>query len=268
MTSLPLRGAVGQTLTLVLWQIRYEQRAFWRDRRRAIFSFMFPLMMLLLFGSLNQDSTVDNGTGTIPFLTFFVPGIIAYGVVTTTFSNLAVSLAAAREQGLLKRIKGTPLPWWAFFAGRAGSAICVTAAMTASTLVLAHGLFGVPVHAHTLPALAVTVALGATAFTALGIAAVRWLPSADSAGPMQAAIVFPLAFISGVWFPMHDAPSWLDHLSHALPLRPLADALQTAFDPSTTCAGFVGGDLLSLALWTVAGGWLMIKFLRSAAARD
>jgi ABC-2 type transport system permease protein len=255
-------------MTLVLWQIRYEQRAFWRDRRRAVFSFMFPLMMLLLFGSLNQHSTVDNGSGSIPFLTFFVPGIVAYGVVTTTFANLAVSLASAREQGLLKRIKGTPLPWWAFFAGRAGSAICVTAAMAVSTLVLAHGLFGVPINARTLPAFAVTVALGATAFTALGIAAVRWLPNADSAGPMQAAVVFPLAFISGVWFPMHDAPGWLDHLSHMLPLRPLADALQTAFDPGTTGAGFVGGDLVSLALWTVAGGWLMIKFLRSAAARD
>jgi ABC-2 type transport system permease protein len=101
-----------------------------------------------------------------------------------------------------------------------------------------------------------------------GVGVVRWLPSADSAGPMQAAIVFPLAFISGVWFPMHDAPGWLDRLSHMLPLRPLADALQTTFDPSTTGAGFVGGDLMSLAVWTVAGSWLMIKFLRSAAARD
>ena len=267
MTSRPLRGAVGQTLTLVLWQIRYEQRAFWRDRRRAIFSFMFPIMMLLLFGSLNRNSTVDNGS-TIPFLTFFVPGIVAYGVVTTTFSNLAVSLASAREQGLLKRIKSTPLPWWAFFGGRAGSAICVTGAMTVSTLVLAHVLFGVPVRAQTLPAFAAAVVLGAAAFTALGIGVVRWLPSADSAGPMQAAIVFPLAFISGVWFPMHGAPGWLDHLSRMLPLRPLADALQTAFDPHTTGAGFVGHDIVSLALWTAAGGWLMIKFLRSAAARD
>jgi ABC-2 type transport system permease protein len=80
--------------------------------------------------------------------------------------------------------------------------------------------------------------------------------------------VFPLAFISGVWFPMRDAPSWLDRLSQALPLRPQADALQTAFDPGTTGAGFVGGDLVTLALWSVAGSWLMIKFLRSAAARD
>ena len=254
--------------SLVLWQIRYEQRAFWRDRRRAILSFMFPLMMLLLFGSLNQHSTVDNGNGTIPFLTFFVPGIIAYGVVTTTFSNLAISLSSAREQGLLKRIKGTPLPWWAFFGGRAGSAICVTAAMTASTLVLANRLFGVPVPAHALPAIVATVVLGATAFTALGIGIVRWLPSADTAGPLQAAIVFPLAFISGVWFPMHDAPGWLDHVSRMLPLRPLADALQTAFAPATTGSGFDAGDMLSLALWTVAGGWLMIRFLRSTAARD
>jgi ABC-2 type transport system permease protein len=254
-------------MTLVLWQIRYEQRAFWRDRRRAVFSFMFPIMMLLLFGSLNRHSTVDNGA-TIPFLTFFVPGIVAYGVVTTTFSNLAVSLASAREQGLLKRIKSTPLPWWAFFAGRAGSAICVTGAMAVSTLVLAHGLFDVPIRARTLPAFGAAVVLGSAAFTALGIGVVRWLPSADTAGPMQAAIVFPLAFISGVWFPMHDAPGWLDHVSRMLPLRPLADALQTAFDPHTAGAGFAGGDLVSLALWTAAGGWLMIKFLRSAAARD
>jgi hypothetical protein len=67
---------------------------------------------------------------------------------------------------------------------------------------------------------------------------------------------------------MHDAPGWLDHVSQMLPLRPLADALQTAFAPGTAGAGFAGGDLVSLALWTAAGGWLMIKFLRSAAARD
>jgi ABC-2 type transport system permease protein len=254
-------------MTLVLWQIRYEQRAFWRDRRRAVLSFMFPLMMLLLVGSLNHGAHIDS-RGDIPFVTFFVPGIVAYGIVTTTFSNLAVSLAAAREQGLLKRIKGTPLPWWAFFAGRAGSAICVTLAMTVVTLALGDVLFGVPLRAHTLPAVAAAVALGSACFTALGIGVVRWLPSADSAGPLQAAVVFPIAFISNIWFPIDDAPGWLDKVARMFPLRPLSDALQLAFDPRTTGAGFSGHDMVSLAIWTAIGARLMMSFLRTAAARD
>jgi ABC-2 type transport system permease protein len=180
-----------------------------------------------------------------------VPGIVAYGVVTTTFSNLAVSLASAREQGLLKRIKSTPLPWWAFFAGprrkrdlrhrRDGGEHARArprAVRRPDPRSHAAGLRG-------------GRRLGSAAFTALGIGIVRWLPSADSAGPMQAAIVFPLAFISGVWFPMHDAPGWLDHVSPDAAAATAGRRLQTAFDPNTTGSGFAGGDLVSLALWTV-----------------
>jgi ABC-2 type transport system permease protein len=252
---------------IALWQIRYEWRAYWRDRRRAVMTFAFPVLMLLLIGSLNEHTHISSRGG-IPFLTFFVPGIVAYGVMTTTFSNLAVSLAAAREQGILKRVQGTPLPWWAFLAGRVGAAVAVTATMTAVTVVAAHLLFGVPVRARTLPAFLLSATVGATCFTALGIGVVRWLPSADSAGPMQAAVVFPVAFISNIWFPMDGGPGWLQQLSKWLPLRPLSDALQTAFDPRTAGAGFSGPDLVALAIWTAVGARLMMRFLRAAAARD
>lgn len=254
-------------MSLALRQVGFESLAFWRDRRRAVMTFLFPLLMLLLFGSLSSGNEIDSRGG-ISFVSFFVPGIVAYGVVTTTFSNLSVSLAAAKEHGVLKRIKGTPLPFWAFFAGRAGSALVVCGAMTLVTLVLGAALFGVDVRLHTLPAFLAAEALGALTFTALGIAVARLLPSADSAGPVQAAIVFPVAFVSGIWFPLDDAPGWLDALSKALPLRPLADALQVAFDPRTAGSGFVGHDLLALAIWSLVGARLAIGFLRATSARD
>lgn len=249
-------------LALAGWQVRYEQLAFWRNRRSAILSFAFPVILLVFFGSLNQGERLPEHGG-ITFITFFLPGILAYAVVTTTFSNLVVSLAAARDGGVLKRVQGTPLPWWAYVAGRIGSALCVVTAMTVLVLVLGAVALGAQVRVSTLPGLLLAVALGAACFTTLGVGLVRLLPSADSAGPMQAIAILPMALISGVFFPLDGAPRWLSDVADALPLRPLADALQHAFDPRTTGAGIAGADLLHLLLWTAVGTWLMLRFVRT-----
>ena len=106
-------------LGLVGWQIRYEQRAYWRNRGRGIFTFVFPLMFLVIFASLDKGAHISSRGG-IPYDDFFVPGILAYGVIATTFVNLAISTAILRDEGVLKRMQGTPLPRWAYVA--AGSA--------------------------------------------------------------------------------------------------------------------------------------------------
>lgn len=105
---------------LALRQVGYEHRSFWRNRSRAFFSFVMPLMLLVSFASLSKGQHVAE-RGNIGFATFFVPGILAYGIITATFSNLAASLALLRDQGVLKRMRGTPLPAWAYPAGRVGS---------------------------------------------------------------------------------------------------------------------------------------------------
>jgi ABC-2 type transport system permease protein len=259
------RLSLKRDLALAAWQVRNEQRAFWRNRRAAIFSFGFPIMLLLVFGLLNRDNTIDTRGG-VSWDTFYVPGILAYGIVTTAFSNIAISLAYARDYGVIKRMQGTPLPWWTFMAGRIGSTVLVTAAMSALTLAIGALVLGVHLDAGMIPGLFVGIVLGTMAFTTLGIGFVRFLPSADTAGPMQAFLVMPIAFISNVFFPLDNAPDWLDKVASALPLKPLADQLHTAFE-HTSGSGIVLDDVWSLAVWTLIGSFLMMRFMRTVTKR-
>src|SRR5438477_4462598 len=147
--------ALRRDLGLVGWQIRYEQRAYWRNRGRGIFTFVFPLMFLVIFGSLNQGVHIHS-LGGIPYDVFFVPGILAYGLIATTFVNMAISTAILRDQGVLKRMQGTPLPPWAYVAARIGSTLVIVLSMTALVLALGVVAYGVHIRASTLPGLIVT----------------------------------------------------------------------------------------------------------------
>lgn len=167
-------------LGLAGWQIRYEQRAFWRNRTRGLFTFVFPLMFLVIFGSLFNGQHIA-GRGGIAYDDFFVPGILAYGVIATTFINMAISTAILRDEGVLKRMQGTPLPRWAYVAGRIGSTVLVVAAMTVVTLGLGVVAYGVHIYASTLPAVIVVLVLGTVVFTSLGIGIVRFIPNSEAA---------------------------------------------------------------------------------------
>src|SRR5207244_3827279 len=114
--------AMTGDLALAAWQIRYEQRSFWRNRTRAFFAFLLPIMFLVIFASLNHGDTLASRGGIAADL-FVVPGLLAYGVIMATFTNLATELAASRDSGVLKRMRGTPLAYWAFLVGRVGSAV-------------------------------------------------------------------------------------------------------------------------------------------------
>src|ERR1700760_4107359 len=117
-------SSLKRDLGLVAWQVRYEQRAYWRNRVRAIFTFAFPLMFLVIFASLNQNAHISS-LGGIPYDDFFVPGILAYGLIATTYVNMAISTAILRDAGVLKRMQGTPLPGWAYVAARIGSTLMI-----------------------------------------------------------------------------------------------------------------------------------------------
>ncbi len=253
-------------IALALWQVRYEQRAFWRNRKWTVFTFAFPVMLLLIFGYLNSATTLDT-RGDISYVSFYVPGILAYALVGTAFSNLALSFVHARDLGLIKRIQGTPLPWGAYVAGRVGSTLVTVGVMTALVLGIGAVLFGVGVRLSTLPGLVLALALGTACLASLGVAVARVLPSAEAAGPVQAILVMPVTFISGTFYPLDGSPAWLRDVARALPLQPLADALQVAFDPRTAGAGIAGTDLLLLAGWTVAGLWFARAFLRTLTRR-
>jgi ABC-2 type transport system permease protein len=254
------------TATLAAWQIRYEQRSFWRNRRAAFFALAFPLMYLLVFGTLTHGSTLDVRNH-LSMIDFYVPGIIAYAIVLSGFNGVAMTFAARRTYGVFKRIRMTPLPWASYVGGMLGSTVLVVALSVTIMLLVGIFLFDASFRVGTLPGLLATLLLGTACFTTLGVAASRLVAKPENGIGILMVITLPLTFISNVWFPIDDAPRWVQDLAGAFPLKPLADGIATAFDPSTAAPGFAGHDLLVLALWTVAGCAMMANTMRSLARR-
>jgi len=258
----PLRA----DLRLAWRQVGFEQRAFWRNRSRAFFSVAFPLVFLVLFNAINGGHHIAE-LGGISYATWFVPGILAYGLIMATFTNLAVSTAIARDLGILKRIRGTAMPTWVFMAGRIVSTLVTALALTAATLGLGVVAYGVHLRTSTLAGLLLTLALGSVCFTTLGLAVTAIIPNADAAPAIVNVIVLPLTFISGIWMVLATAPAWLTTVARFFPVKALADGLQHAFDPATTGNGIVMGDLRSLAIWTAVGVILFLRTFRWESSR-
>lgn len=267
----PLRPGLGghrlrDDLALAARQVRFEQREFWRNRSRAFFSVGFPLTFLVVFNAMNGGHHIAE-LGGIRYATWFVPGILAYGLIMATFTNMATSTAAARDAGVLKRLRGTPLPTWVFVAGRAGSSLATAAVLVGATLGLGAVAYDVPVRTSTLLGLVLTLALGSICFTTLGLAVTSIIPTADAAPAIANLLVLPLTFISGIWMVLADAPTWLTITAKAFPVRALAHGLQHAFAPATTGTGVVGADLAVLALWTAIGVRVCLRRFRWESKR-
>lgn len=259
--SAVLSSSLRRDAGLAAWQIRYELRAFLRNRGRGLFTFLFPIMFLVIFASLNTGTHLAKRGG-IPYNDFFVPGILAYAVISTTFVNMSINTAMLRDEGVLKRMQGTPLPPWAYVAGRIGATVVIVTAMTTVTLALGAAAYSVDVRASTLPAVIVALVLGTAAFTTLGIGIVRFMPNAEAAPAIVNLAVLPLTFISGIWFVTDGMPKFLVSIANVFPIRALADLMQHAFDPRTTGSGVVGSDVRTLLIWSVVGTFLMLRFLQ------
>jgi ABC-2 type transport system permease protein len=253
--------ALRRDFGLVGWQVRYEQRLYWRNRVRGVFTFVFPLMFLVIFASINKDAHLHQ-LGGLPYNDFFVPGILAYAIIATTYVNLAISTAILRDEGILKRMQGTPLPRWGYVAARIGSTVLIVVAITIVVLALGAIAYGVDVRAETLPGLIATLVLGTAVFTTLGIGITRFISNADVAPVVVNLTVLPLTFISGVWFPTTSMPKVLNTIANIFPIKPLANGLQYAFNPHTAAPGLNGTDIRSLAIWTVLGLCMMLRYLR------
>jgi ABC-2 type transport system permease protein len=218
-------------------------------------------MFLVIFASLDKGQTIAS-RGNIAFNDFFVPGILAYGIIATTFVNLAIGTAILRDQGILKRMQGTPLPRWAYVLARIGSASVIMLMMTVVVLGLGAAVYGLHLRAGALPGLIVALVLGTACFTSIGIGITQFIPNAE-AGPVVVNLaVLPLTFISNIWFPIDSLPHALKTIAGIFPIKALASSLQYVFDPRYHGAGLDGSDLKVLAIWTVVGVWLMVRFLR------
>jgi len=242
-------------------QLRFEQKAFWRNPAGAIFTFAFPLLFLVIFSTLNSGQKLDSRGG-ITFVTFFVPGIVAFGLISACYTNLAIRMTMSRDLKILKRVRGTPVPTGVYLAGQVASSVVITFILFFLTVGLGVVAFVGDFRTSTVLGLLLTLALGAACFCALGLAVSGLCPNADAAPAIVNFSIFPLLFISGIFFPLDTAPGWLRSVAKLFPMQRLADGLQYAFDPRTKGLGFNGGDLLTLAIWAVLGAFLAVRLFR------
>lgn len=244
-------------LALAIRQVRYENRTFWRNPAAAFFTFFFPLLFMVIFNVLFSGGQTASG---FQISAFYTPSIIVFGVISATFTNIAMMVTIARDDGILKRVRGTPLPPWVYLFGRIGQAIGV--ALLLVVIVAAFGaiFYNVAIPWDRLPALVITLVLGAGTFCALGLAVAGLIPNADAASPIVNFTILPLEFISNVFIDMRGAPDWLNTLSGIFPVRHFADAMLTVYNPQAGSGGFSAGDLLVLALWGVVGVVVALRF--------
>ena len=191
-----------------------------------------------------------------------MPGILAFGLISACYTNLAIRMTINRDFGILKRVRGTPVPTWAYLAGQVGSSVVITFILFLVTVGLGVVAFDVDFRPSTAAGLLVTLALGAACFCALGLAVSGLCPNADAAPAIVNFSIFPLLFVSGIFFPLDNAPEWITTVAGLFPMERLADGLQYAFDPRTTGLGFNAGDLWGLLAWTVAGAVLAVRLFR------
>jgi len=254
---------------LAFRQVRFTNKAFWRNPASAFFTFAFPLMFLVIFTALlgNGKTVVSvHPPVVIKNATYYVVAMAAFGVITATYTNVAMSVTFQRDQGILKRVRGTPLPSWAYLFGRVVHAMLVAAILVVITM-----LFGRFVYGATMPTgsalweFIVAFVVGSLSFAALALAITAVIPNADAGPPIVNASILPLLFLSGVFIPVSStSPAWIRTIGNIFPVKHFMDAIQGGFlanIPNASAAfPFRWSDVLYIALWGIAGLLLAIRF--------
>jgi ABC-2 type transport system permease protein len=232
-----------------------------RNPRAVTFTFAFPLVLVVLFNALNGDTMVKSAGAEVPFSQFYTPAIGVFSLVAACYTTLIMGIATARDSGLLKRVRGTPLPIGIYLGAWMTSAGVVGILAIVAMFAISVPAFGVDIYLRTLPAATVTRVMGAACLTALGVAVASLVKSADQAMPVAQFTFLPLSFISGIWYPLDNAPQWVVTIAHFFPLYHIAHAFEYCFTPGSG-NGWQPDDLWSIAVWTAIGAFVAVRRFR------
>jgi len=245
---------------LTFRQVRYTNKAFWRNPASAFFTFAFPLLFLVIFTSLLGSGTITLNGHEFQQSTYYVAAMAVFSVISACFTNIGISVSFQRDAGILKRTRGTPLPGADYLGART-----IHSMLMAFLLVIICGAFGAAFYHADFPTgidllrTIVTLFVGAASFAALGLAVTCAVPNADAAPPVVNAAILPLLFISGIFIPLGDsAPAWIRTVGTIFPVRHFADAFRAAYLGAPF--PFKWSDLLVIALWGVAGLLIASRF--------
>jgi ABC-2 type transport system permease protein len=247
---------------LVMHQLRYDQKVFWRNPASVFFTVLLPVIFLIIFSTIFGSETIELPGEDIETTTYYVPAILTLAIVSATLVNLAVTLTYARENGTLKRSRGTPVPSWVFIAGRVGNCLVISFLMLVVVTTIGHFIYGVAVPWDHIGAVLISIGVGAAAFCCLGMALTALIPSEDAAPAITNVAVLPLYFLSGVFIPDSEIPDGVLDFSEAFPIRHFFEAIFTAFDPNTAGSAVEWGNLAFVAAWGVLGLALALRYFR------
>lgn len=261
-TATPSRPRAGLPSTpRVGWvRTRYELRAFFRERDAIVFIFAYPVLMLLIFGTVFTGDVDLPGGSSIPFAQYFLPGMVATGLMLTSFQSTAILIATERDEGALKRLRATPLPVTAYFLGKTGLVLVTAVVQTVLLLVVAAVVFGVslPADVTAWGTFAWVFVLSVATGTICGVGASSLPRSAKSASPVITSIVLVLQFVSGVFFAFYTLPSWLQNVASVFPLRWMAQGMRSVFLPEDAAELEVTGTWQHPMIAAVLAVWLVV----------
>jgi len=257
------RLPAGRTLRLGGSRIVNEVRGYFRQGDSVFFTFLFPLVMLAIFSTAfsNQSFGTDDSGAAVSAAAYYLPGMLAAGLLLSGLQNLAVDIANERSDGTLKRLAGTPLPVVSYFIGKIGQVLVTGIAQAALLLLVASVVFGValPDEPGKWATFAWVFVLGVTTSAVLGIALSRVPRSGKSATAVVIPIVLVLQFISGVYLGFNQLPEWLQNVASIFPLKWLAQGMRAVFLPANYESEEPGGAwnldgvLVATSLWLVVG---------------
>ena len=242
-------------LALVLTQARYAVISTSRNPRAVVFSLLFPVILLVLFNEIfiKSGDTVKVSGETVAGSAYFTAGMIAYSLSLLCFTQPLVALTAQRERGQLKRMRGTPVPSWTFITAQVLRSVLLAAAVGAVMLTMGVVFWSVHLSATALVGFAVMLLLGCGSLCALGVAMTAFTTTEDTASSIGPFTMVMLSFISGIFIPIDQLPSWLQEIGRIFPLYHLTQGLQLAIAGAGGGLGLNGSDVASLAIWGVAG---------------
>jgi ABC-2 type transport system permease protein len=251
-------------------QFRFTNKAFWRNPASAFFTFAFPLMFLVIFTSLITGTT-ELARLEIENSTYYVGAMAAFGVITACFTNIAISTVFTRDAGVLKRLRGTPLPAATYLAARVLHAMIVGALLVGITLTFGNLVYDSPFPSGgPLLEFLVTFLVGSLSFAALALAITVAVPNADAAPPIVNAAILPLLFLSGIFIPLgNDAPEWMKVIGNVFPVKHFAEAMRAGFLGNVGLPPQAGGgrafpfewmDVVIVAVWGLAGLLIAARF--------
>jgi ABC-2 type transport system permease protein len=237
-------------VALAWQQFRFERKLFWRNPSAAFFNFLLPLLLLVLVATAFAGDEDE--------LDVLIPGVAGMGVLATTFTGIAFNLTMLRDEGVLKRVRGTPMPPGAYLAGFIGSAALNAFIQVALVVAIGSVVYGVAWPKEPLLVVLFT-GLGVVCFATLGVAFSHAIPSEDAAPAYINAVFLPVIFISGVFYSAESLPRALEVVAEALPLKHLIDGLSEAIVGG---GGDAGAAAAVVGAWALAGLVVAVRFFR------